>query len=150
MGKNTWQSHTATKKALRAIAGASYNSHTAPILKKLKLLSLPDIHNSKLLCLYKQCNDQKLPKYMNDMFIGLNNSNPMVRPRTKKFENTIRYELPDYLRTAPEYLTTLSKKVSHICFKMNIKKYLLERYSSLCTITGCKVCQMSHIQSSTV
>ena len=117
MGKNTWQSHTVTKKALRAIAGASYNSHTAPILKKLKLMSLPDIHNTKLIC----HNNHKLPKYINDVFTGLNNLDPLVRPRTRKFENTIRYELPDYLRTAPEYLTMLSKKVSHTCFKMNVK-----------------------------
>ena len=150
MGKNTWQSHTVTKKALRAIAGASYNSHTAPILKKLKLLSLPDIHNTKLLCLYKQHNDHKLPKYINYMFTGLNNLEPLVRPRTRKFENTIRYELPHYLRTTPEYLITLSKKVSHTCFKMNVKKYLLDRYSTLCTVTGCRVCQMSHIQTPTM
>ena len=41
------------KKALRAIANVGCNAHTNPIEKRLKLLSLPDIHQMKLLCLYK-------------------------------------------------------------------------------------------------
>ena len=60
------------KKALRAIVGASYNSHTQPILKKLKLLSLNDLHNTKMLCYYKNHIDKKLPKYISSMFAQIN------------------------------------------------------------------------------
>ena len=49
------------KKALRAVIGAKYNAHTAPIEKKLKLLSLPDIHQTKLTCLYKKSRTKVYP-----------------------------------------------------------------------------------------
>ena len=41
------------KRALRAITDAAINAHTNPIEKRLYLLSLPDIHKMKILCLYK-------------------------------------------------------------------------------------------------
>ena len=48
-----------TKKAVHAVIGAGYNAHTTPILKKLNLLSLADIHKIKLLNIYKQLGDDK-------------------------------------------------------------------------------------------
>ena len=47
------------KRALRAITDAAINAHTNPIEKRLYLLSLPDIHKMKVLCLYKK-NRQKI------------------------------------------------------------------------------------------
>ena len=134
------------KKALRAIVGASYNSHTQPILKKLKLLSLNDLHNTKMLCYYKNHIDKKLPKYISSMFAQINLQSEPTPPRTKLFENTIRFELHKYLLTAPEYLINLLHKVSLSYLKYKIKKYIIERYSTLCTIMGCQVCHMSYIQ----
>ena len=68
MGSNTRQPYPTPKKALRAIVGAAYNAHTSPILKKLKLLNLPDLHNTKMLCYHKNYLDNKLPIYIKDMF----------------------------------------------------------------------------------
>ena len=72
-GNILWGSRPASlirlnKKALRAIANVGYNAHTNPIEKSLKLLSLPDIHQMKLLCLYKKHIENKLPKHLALMF----------------------------------------------------------------------------------
>ncbi len=134
------------KKALRAIVGAGYNSHTQPILKKLKLLSLHDIHNTKMLCIYKNHIDKKLPKYISSMFAQINLQCAPTPPRTKLFENTLRFALHTYLLTAPDYLIKLLHKVSLSYLKYKTKKYITERYSTLCTITGCQVCHMAYIQ----
>ena len=42
--------------------------YTNPIEKRVKLLSVPDIHQLKLFCQYKKLTDQKLPKYIAKMF----------------------------------------------------------------------------------
>lgn len=133
------------KKALRAIVGAAYNAHTAPILKKLKLLNLPDLHNTKMLCYYKNYLDNKLPIYIKDMFNNIDYFNAPHPPRTKLYENTIRYELHNYLLTIPNYFIIQLDTVSLSYLKFNIKKYIIERYSTLCTVTGCQVCHQAYI-----
>ncbi len=128
------------KKALRAIANADYNAHTNPIEKRLKLLSLPDLHKMKLLCLYKKHLEKKLPKYLTSMFENIRLNEDPIYPKTVKYKNTIRFELPTYLQTAPNVLLEKAETVSYICFKFNVKKYILERYTSLCTTIGCGLC----------
>jgi hypothetical protein len=130
------------KKALRAIANTGYNAHTNPIEKRLKLLSLPDIHQMKLLCLYKKHLEHKLPKYLSSMFESISLCEYPTYPNTVKYRNSIRFELPTYLQTAPNELLYKAKTVSYICFKFNVKKYIIERYTSLCTIVGCGSCHL--------
>lgn len=130
------------KKALRAIANVSYNAHTNPIEKQLKLLSLPDIHQMKLLCLYKNHLENKLPKYLTTMFNKINITEYPSYPKTVKYKNTVRFELPTYLQTAPDILLDKAQTVSYDSFKVNIKKFVIERYSSLCTIVGCGLCHL--------
>ena len=72
-GNILWGGHPGSliklnKKALRAIANAGYNTHTNPIEKHFKLLSLPDNHQKKVLCLYKKYLENKLPHYISSMF----------------------------------------------------------------------------------
>ena len=130
------------KKALRAIANVGYNTHTNPIEKKLKLLSVPDIHKLKKYCLYKKFIDDKLPKYISTMFKNMSLVSFPNYPKTVKYRNTIRFELPTFLQTAPDVLMRKSQIVSYWCFKSNVKEYIIERYSSLCTITGCISCHL--------
>ena len=61
MGTIPRKPHQITKKAIRALTGSGTNAHTSPLLKELKLLSIIDIHSSKLLCLFKQIRDKKVP-----------------------------------------------------------------------------------------
>lgn len=145
MGKNSGQPHQITKKAVRALTGAGNNSHSSKHLKNLKLLSIQDIYNSKLLCLYKQYTDKRLPELITDMFKAQDLTKKVPKaPRTKTYENTIRFELPAYLLTADNSLLDLAQTLKYSSFKMNMKKHILERYSSLCTQTGCRACFYTH------
>ncbi len=130
------------KRALRAIVNAGINSHTSPICKKLSLLSLPDIHQMKVLCLYKQYIDSKLPNNIHNIFTDMNKNE---LPRTAAYQCTIRYELPQYLQTAPPEILDNVPTSSYTCFKWNAKKYLIDRYASLCTSIGCRTCNLLNI-----
>ena len=57
------------KSAVRIISGSSYNSHTEPLLKKLKILPLPDLITfSKIQ--FMQCFSQNfLPESFNDIWV---------------------------------------------------------------------------------
>ena len=134
------------KKALRAIVDAGYNSHTTPILKKLKLLSLTDIHKVKMLCYHKKHLEKKLPQYISSMLTSTNLQDDPKPPRTKVFENTLRFRLHNYLKTAPTFLIQQVNTVGFPYLKYKIKQYFVENYNSLCTIVGCQVCHMAYIQ----
>ena len=136
-GSNAGSLIKLNKRALRAIVNTGTNTHTSPICKKLRLLSLPDIHQMKLLCLYKQFVDSKLPANIHNI-LNMNKHNP----RTEAYKSTIRFELPQYLQTAP---AEILDKVSTCCyksFKWNTKEYLIGRYASLCTSIGCRTCNL--------
>ena len=142
-GRNPGTLTKLQKKAITALTDAGNNSHTSLHLKKLKLLSIQDIRKTKLLCLYKQLIDNKLPKPIEDMFkaneLTIKTPKP---PRTKTYEHTVRFELPQYLLTADTDLLKLTKKVTYPCLKYNAKKHYIERYSSLCTTVGCRACHL--------
>ena len=82
----------------------------------------------------------KLPYYISSMFENISLTEYPIYPNTVKYKNTIRFALPTYLNTAPDILLEKAKSVSFSCFKFNIKSYILERYSSLCTTLGCGAC----------
>jgi len=65
-----------------------------------------------------------------------------IEPRTKLYRDSPRFELPEYLLTAPDNLLDKAKEVNYTTFKRHIKKYILERYSSLCTKVGCNACHL--------
>ena len=131
------------KRAIRAIVGAGCNIHTNPIEKNLNLLSLPDIHQMKLLCIYKQHIDSNLPHNLHLMFQNINIEELPEYPRSSGYRATIRYELPTYLHSAPTDLLAKVETVNYKSYKWNVKKYIIERYSSLCTQLGCGACHLA-------
>ncbi len=130
------------KKALRALTNAGYNAHTNPIEKRLKLLSLPDIHQIKVLCLYKRYIDNNVPKHISLMFTNINLNENQNYPKSAKYKSTIRFEMPTYIQTAPTEILDKSQNVSYYSLKANAKKYIIDRYSSLCTVIGCGSCHL--------
>ena len=112
----------------------------------MKLLNLTDIHKSKMLCYYKKHLENKLPTYISSMFTQINLQDRPTPPRTKLFENTLRFRLHNYLHTAPTYLIQQVHNVSFSHLKYKIKRYFIENYSSMCTTVGCQVCRMAYIQ----
>ena len=150
-GNNQGRLNKLQKRAIRAISNVGTNSHTVPILKKLHLLTLSDIHCSKLLCLYKQYIDGKLPTNIYNMFSSMSDSihvqNLPTYPRTAGYRHTIRYELQTYIYTAPNELVNKAFSTSYNSFKWNIKEYILDRYNSLCTKVGCRACNLHVVLS---
>ena len=118
------------------------NIHTNPIEKRLKLLSVSDIHQLKLFCLYKKLTDRKLPNYITKMFENMNLDTNPTFPKLVKYRNTIRFVLPTFLQTAPSVLLGKSQSISYCYFKSKVKEHILERYSSLCTVVGCRSCHL--------
>ena len=133
------------KKAIRALTGAGTNAHTTPLLKKLETLSIADIFTAKLLCLYKQIKDKKIPRPIANLFKVEDLSTSLPKPpRIKTYENTIRFELPIVLMNANA--TLLDTRGTYQSYKRNIKRFMLGQYSSLCTKTGCRACYMQNNQ----
>ena len=130
------------KKALRAMANTGSNAHSNVIEKKLKLLSLPDIHKMKLLCFYKRYIELNLPYNLHAMFDNINILNTPVYPRTALYRNTVHFSLPTFMATVEDELITRANKVSYGSYKYSIKKYFFNTYSSLCTQIGCKACSL--------
>ena len=143
-GRNPGSLIRLQKKAVRAVMGRVANAHSPAIFKKLKLISLPDLYNTKLLNVYKKRIDKTLPTYLVNMFQNMDLARQPKMPRTKTYEKTLRFELHSYLTTAPDYLLGLAHRLKFLSFKYNTKKYILERYSTLCTVTGCKVCLFTY------
>ena len=107
---------------------------------------MPDLHNTKMVHYYTNYIDKKLPIYINDMFDKIEYHKAPNPPRTKLYENTIRFERHNYLLTTRNYFTILLNTVSLPCLKFKIKKYILDRYSTLCTVTWCQVWHQAYIQ----
>ena len=132
------------KKALRAIGKVGCNTHTNPIEKRLNLLSVPDIHKLKLFCFYRKIIYRDLPIYILRMFENMNFGREPDYPKSVKYRNTIRFEMPYFLQTAPNEIIekVTNRAVSFCSFKSSTKKYIIERYSSLCTVIGCGSCHL--------
>ena len=78
------------------------------------------------------------------MFENMNLETEPNYPKSVKYRNTIRFELPYFLHTAPNEIIekVTNRAISFFSFKSEIKKYIIERYSSLCTVTGCGSCHL--------
>ena len=57
------------------------------------------------------------------MFQNMDLSKDVKMPRTKTYEKTLRFELPTYLTTAPDYLLDLAHRLKFLSFKSNTKIY---------------------------
>ena len=60
-------------------------------------------------------------------------------------KNTIRFELPTYLQTAPNALLTKAETVSYICFKINVKKIKYRKIHIIITTVGCGLCHLRRL-----
>ena len=103
------------------MANTGSNAHSNVIEKKLKLLSLPDIHKMKLLCFYKRYIELNLPYNLHAMFDKIDILNTPVYPRTALYRNTVHFSLPTFMATVEDELITGANKVSYGSYKYSIK-----------------------------
>ena len=143
MGQITRKPYKVTKKSNTSPHRSWNKCPYHPLLKKLETLSIADIFTVKLLCLYKQIKDKKIPRPIANLFKVEDLSTSLPKPpRIKTYENTIRFELPIVLMNANA--TLLDIRGTYQSYKRNIKRFMLGHYSSLCTKTGCRACYMQN------
>ena len=135
---------------MRIITCSKYNAHTDPIFKSLNLLKIQDIFNLSLLKFIFKLENDMLPVYFYSMFISdpVTHSHntrfrPMNRPPippTSSAEETVRYHLPNFIRTVPSIIKDKIHSHSYKGFTHYVKILYIKCYSSECDIPGCYIC----------
>ena len=151
-GSKTKRIKKLQKWAVRLITNAKYNSHTEPILKKLKLLSVNDLYNLAALKLHHKYQNNDLPAYFTNIFaIQTPTHGYNTRHKQNRYQqsNTIsasyspRYVIPKLVETLPNLITSTIKKVKLQCYSKATKKYFIENYKETCSIYQCYICNQS-------
>ena len=139
------------KKAIRVITLSKYNSHTEPLFKKHRILSLEDQYKMKLLQFYYRHQNNTLPDYFTYTFsiikqrdthaINTRNTKFLTHRVKHKFaENCIRFQLYHLLNNINQTVIDKVNTHSEIAFKNIIKTYFLDNYQIICNIQNCYTC----------
>ena len=148
-GFNTKRVFKLQKKAVRIISKSKYNSHTDPIFRKLKLLKMNDIFNSKCLTFYFRYVQGTLPRFFDDIFRSDPNTHTYntrhripnyQRPNTESAKKTIRYFIPSLIRTTPEDIMNKMETHSLQNIKFRVKLHYIDSYQLTCEKRHCYVC----------
>ena len=143
------------KKAVRVISKSKYNAHTEPIFKDLNMLKLSDIYILKSLIFYYNYKHQTLPQYMCDLYITSSydvhsyqtRQRNQLRPshtRMKRNENRLETFLPKLINKTANEIKEKINTHSLQGFKQYIKRWLINKYETVCLITNCYVCNSHH------
>jgi hypothetical protein len=144
------------KAAIRIISNAKYNSHTAPLFKKLNILPvrmLIQLHLSKIMFFYK---NNMLPAYFENTWLTGMEQNQISGGPFLRYADvyTIQYARTDHLRrfplhTVPEAWNVLSHdlknspSVHSFCSNFRKINILSLPSSPVCTRLYCPVCQVN-------
>ena len=138
------------KKAVRTICRTKYNGHTDPLFKKLNLLKINDIFQTKCVYFYYNHLNNKLPAYFQSIFtpnIYTHSYNTRhrdcthsVRPNKETTKKTIRYFIPQQISKLPEGIKSKLQTHSLLNIKQRTKKYFISSYRTHCNIPHCYVC----------
>ena len=152
-GKNPKRIVILQKKCLRIITKSRYNDHIEPICKSLSILKVQDIHIMKKLCFYYRYLNNKLPTYLTEYLFNGNplNQNLIIPvqnlvPRTVKFNETIRFQLPVVWYNTPPLIKDKALTHSYDSFKKYARDFMIAKYSSECTDIYCKSCKFQMVQ----
>ena len=140
------------KFAVRALTNSKYNAHTEPIFRNLRLLKVSDIFELNLLKFYFKYKNNGLPSYFDNMFEfsqtthnyetrHRNMTHPRL-PKTYSASNAIRFIVPAKMKKSHPCITDKVHTHSITGFGQYIKNYLISRYSLVCVISNCYVCNM--------
>ena len=151
-GRKTKRIRKLQKWAVRQIVNAKYNSHTEPIIKKLKLLSVNDLYNLAALKLHHKYNNNELPAYFTNMFTSqtpIHEYNTRHKQNRHQQSNTIsashspRYVVPRLIDALPNLITSTVKQVKLQCYTKTFKKLIIQNYKEKCSIYKCYICNQS-------
>ena len=153
-GRNTKRINKLQKWAVRQIVNAKYNSHTEPIMKKLKLRKVNDLYNLAALKLYHKYKNIDLPPYFATIFENQtpnhdyntrHRNNTHQKPNTISASHSPRYCIPRLVESLPESIISTVKEVSLKGFSSANKKHFLSNYQNTCLVYNCYICnEYSH------
>ena len=137
------------KKAVRHISHTKYNSHTEPIMKKLKLLNVSDsykvqcckIYYKKMIGILHEYHDSKLISRSTNQERTTRQSNDIIvaKPVTYLHRHTLNNKVSAVWNSLPNYIKDRKNHSEH-SFVRALRNYFLSNYKDNCTITGCYIC----------
>ena len=123
------------KKAIRIITKASYNSHTQPLFKEQKIITLEDVFKLNVCKFMYDYHNHNLPKSLLNLFVTNNDihthntrqsNDPHIRGRrTFQAGQSITHRGPHLWNTLPINIKELPKK--HL-FVKHLRKLFIENY----------------------
>lgn len=136
------------RKSVRVITNAKYNAHTDPIFKKLGLLKVTDLLALQELKFAFKLENKMLPYYFRtSLFIrhseihdhDTRNAQNLTVPTNRHHfvSNSIKYRLPDTYNDCPKHIKSKIYTHSIEGFARYVKKDLIEKYPSSCTVRDC-------------
>ena len=139
------------KLAVRTITNARYNAHTEPIFKQHRLLKVSDIHELNILKFYFKYKNYMLPAFFHGMFeLNPEPSHTYYTrhrdephrplPNTTSAEISIRYVVPRLIVQTPRCITDKIHTHSLNGFSIYIKNIIYAKYSEICSIPDCYIC----------
>ena len=139
------------KRAIRIITLSKYNDHTAPLFKKLNLLTIKDILALQELKLYYKFIHNNLPPYIQQWQIKQNtnihhhytrNQNEFYIAGTKHAfaKQCLRHNLPNTLNATPQIVKDKLFTHSFYGFTNYVKYNFIQNYQIICTVTNCYTC----------
>jgi hypothetical protein len=140
---------TLQKKAVRLILNKRYNSHTAPLFKKLNFLTLNDIFLTNCCKLYqKSVNNILRPYLQSQLQTNCQTHNHETRQQSNvhcvNIKTSIEKQSLNFkISTAWNKLPNQIKSYIHLSpctFSRNLKKYCVSNYQEICAIQNCRIC----------
>ena len=129
------------------VINGKYNSHTEPILKKLKLLKVSDIYKLTAIKIFHKYKNDELPEYFDNFFeththrYNTRKQNKRrATPSTVTASQSPRFSIPTIVDSFPEHVAAKLQNNSLKSTSNYVKKYLIDSYIDSCQIANCYIC----------
>ena len=150
-GFNCTRIKTLQKKAVRVIYNSKYNAHTSNIFKQLKIIKICDILTIEQLKFYHKYTHNKLPQYLQDIPISINqnlhthntrqaNEIHVTRIHHEFARRLVRNSIPYTINNLPKQVVSKIRTHSLTGFTAYTKHFLIQSYEENCTLLNCYVC----------
>ena len=143
------------KKAIRTVMISSYNAHTEPFFKNLKLLKIQDILTLQTLKIYHKFRNNNLPNYIQNwpLFQNSNIHNHNTRGANALHKNrcshvfaqkSLKLNITNIVNGTPDIILDKIDTHSLHGFTNYVKLFLLQTYQDTCTVPNCYICSLSN------
>lgn len=154
--KQTKRLNILQKRAVRIIDRQKYNSHTSPILKKLKLLTAKDIFQLEYCKIFAKFCLGELPPYLTEQLMrtertessyNMRHTSNILPPltRNKQQEQVISFRIASAWNSLPESIKSFRSTPTTIkTFCKHFKDYKINNYQVKCNIPNCYICSITN------